>query len=256
MKSAIFLSARMKSTRLPKKQMEPVCGRPITAHLIDRLKTARKADLIVMATSTHPDDRVLLDLAKQEGIESFAGSPPDRLDRYWKAAQHFGVDFMAIVDGDDPFCDPEYIDRTLALRESEGAQFIYTKGLPLGGTSIGLETKALAQICEQKDEEEPELWVSYFTETGLFKVLYPQADAEVRRPEIRMTLDYPEDLAFFKAIFEKLYKPRQVFSLRQILALLDAHPEIVALNSSCAEKYEANLKRIRRAPQLKSAKPS
>jgi len=69
--------------------------------------------LIVLCTSVHPDDMVLLQIAQKEGIGSFQGSENDKLDRYLKAAEEYGIDFILVVDGDDIFCDPEYIDKII-----------------------------------------------------------------------------------------------------------------------------------------------
>jgi len=46
--------------------------------------------------------------------------------------------------------------------------------------------------------------------------------------------------------------PGKVFSLRQIIDLLDQHPEIAALNSRCKDIYEKNLQRIRKPTVLRA----
>lgn len=251
-RSAIFLSARMKATRLPNKQLLEIGGRSITAHLIDRLKKSRKPALIALTTSTHPDDAVLVKLAEAEGIQSFCGSPEDKLNRYLEAARHFAVDFAAIVDGDDPFCDPEIIDRTIELYEETGVDYIAGKNLPVGVACHGVSTRALQRVCEMKSERDTEVWGHYFTQTGLFDVRTFEPDPHFRRPDLRMTLDYPQDFDFFKEIFKHLYQSGQVFSLVAILQLLDAHPEIVAINREIQAIYEKNLQRITKIPRLRT----
>jgi spore coat polysaccharide biosynthesis protein SpsF len=48
----------------------------------------------------------------------------------------------------------------------------------------------------------------------------------------RFTVDYPEDLDFVRAVAEALRTPeRPVFGLADILALLDARPELYGLNA-------------------------
>lgn len=250
--AGVFISARMKSVRLPKKQMREILGRPVTALLIERLRSARLPERLVMTTSTHPDDAVLAELAIREGIDAYRGSPEDRLVRYLRAAEQFQLDFVVIADGDDPFCDPEMVDETIRRYLKSGADYISCSGLPLGATCHGLKVEALRKVCELKDDNEPELWVGYFTETGMFKTELFEAEPALRRPDLRMTLDYPEDFEFFSSIFQHLYHPSEVFSLRQILDLLDRHPEIAALNSRCKEIYEKNLQRIRKPTILRA----
>jgi len=242
MKSAIFLSARDKSKRLPKKLFLEVKGKIIIEHLIDRLKTARMPDLIVMCTSVHSDDVSLVEVAKKNGIEYFKGSEDDKLDRYFNAAKQFNIDFMTIVDGDDIFCDPEHIDKIINKFKETNADYITCKDLPLGITAFGVKKEALEKICSLKDENDTEVWGSYFTDTGLFKVVNIEAEEALKHPEYRMTLDYQEDFEFFRAIFDKLYILGKVFSLKEIVKLLEKEPEIVKINSSVQKLYESHLK--------------
>jgi spore coat polysaccharide biosynthesis protein SpsF len=58
-----------------------------------------------------------------------------------------------------------------------------------------------------------------------------------------MTLDYPEDYEFFKAIFNRLYSPGEVFSLRDILSLLRDHPQLMDINRNRQEAYMEHLKK-------------
>lgn len=243
MKNAIFLSARDKAKRLPKKLFLEIKGKPVIEHLIDRLKTAKLPDLIVLCTSINPDDLTLVELAKKNSIEYFQGSEDDKLDRYLKAAEKFGIDFMAVVDGDDIFCDPEYIDKIIEKFKETDADYIICKDLPLGITAFGVSYKGLKKVCEVKNETDTEVWGRYFTETGLFKVEYLEPDKELRRPEYRMTLDYQEDFEFFKAVFENLYVPGRIFSLREIIQLLKEKPAIAEINSQVQKLYEAHLKK-------------
>src|SRR3989304_566525 len=167
-KTAIFLSIREKATRLPKKGLRPSKGKAVTEHLIERLKTAKRADQLIMTTSVHPDDQVLAEIAERCQISCFRGSEDDKLDRYFQAAQAYGVDFIVIVDGDDLLCDPVYIDRVIRKHQKTGADFVYCQGLPLGAASSGFTRKALERVCEIKRESDTEVWGGCFKKTGLY----------------------------------------------------------------------------------------
>ena len=47
---------------------------------------------------------------------------------------------------------------------------------------------------------------------------------------IRLTLDYPEDLEFIKKIYESLYYENRNFTLKEILGLLQRNPELLKIN--------------------------
>lgn len=245
MKSAIFITARIKSTRLPRKVLLEIKGKTVIEHLIDRLKLAKLPDLIVLCTSTNPDDEILVDIAKKNGIEYFRGSEDDVLDRFSKAASVFNIDFIVVTWGDDLFCDPEYIDKTIELFRKTGADFIKCDELPLGTFTYGLKVDALRKVCQIKTDTDTEIWGGYFTGGGMFDVRYLKVDDEnLRHPEIRMTIDYEEDFDFVKEIFDRLYKEGKVFPLREIIQLLKEHPELMDIDRKCQELYEANIKRL------------
>lgn len=244
MKSAIFITARTKSTRLPKKVLLEVRGKTIIEHLIDRLKAAKLPDLIVLCTSTNPNDDILVEIAKKNGIEYFRGSEDDVLDRFSKAAALFNVDFIVVTWGDELFCDPEYVDKTIELFKKTNADFIKCEELPLGTYSYGLKVEALNKACRMKAETDTEIWGGYFTESKGFNIQILKVDnEELRRPEIRITLDYPEDFVLVKEIFDRLYKGG-VFPLKEIVKLLKENPELQEINKNCQELYETNIQRL------------
>lgn len=242
MRAAAFITVRMKSTRLPKKALLKIEGRTTIEHLIDRVKAARLPDVIVLCTSTHPDDEVLMEVAKRSGIEVFRGSPEDKLDRYLQAAKKYGVDFIVNVDGDDVLCDPDLMDKTIKRFKRTQADCIVWRGFPVGAVPTGIKVEALEKVCQLKEEKDTEVWGGYFTDTGIFKVEYLEADKDLRHPEFRMTLDYPEDLEFFKAVFKKLYVPGKIIPLREVVQMLERNPDIVKINKLAQKMYEERLK--------------
>jgi spore coat polysaccharide biosynthesis protein SpsF len=245
-RTAIFLSSRNKATRLPGKVLLPLAGRPMTERLIERLSTATAPDLVVLTTSTHSDDDVLVDLASACGIETFRGSEDDKLDRYLQAARHFGVEIAAIVDGDDPLCDPGYIDRLLATMARAAADYGYVAHLPVGVTANAVRRGALERVCDLKAERDTEVWGGYFMQSALFTTCVIEADLRHRAPDLRLTLDYPEDYALFSAIFETLAANGSTFTLDDVFELLAERPELEKLNAGVVAQYDENLKRITR----------
>jgi len=243
MKSAIFIGVRMKSTRLPQKALLDIKGKPVITHLIDRLKLAKEPQLIVLCTSVNPEDTPLVDIALKNDIEYFRGSEDDKLDRYLKAANKYGVEFIIITEGDNVFFDPDIIDRIIRCYKESGADYISCKGLPLGTTPHGVKIKALEKVMEMKAESDTEVWGPYFTDTGVFNVEYIDIEPELQHPEIRLTMDYPNDYELFKTIYDKLCTKDHIFSLRDIVTLLMNNPEIMNINSNEREAYLEHLKK-------------
>lgn len=215
-----------------------VKGKPLIEHLIERIKLAQYPDLIVLCTSTLEEDTSLVDIAKRLDIHAFRGNVSDVLDRCLKAALSYDVDFFAIVEGDEVFCEAEYIDRVIKLFLETDADYVNVDGLPLGAYVVGIKTEALHRLCEIKEGADSDGWPRYFTETGLFHVetLIVEDDA-LCLPECRMTLDYPEDFELVKEIFDRLYVPGRIFTLREIIALLHSNPELLGINRHLIAVY-------------------
>jgi spore coat polysaccharide biosynthesis protein SpsF len=249
LKVGFLITARLKSTRLPMKLLAEVEGRPIFSHMIDRLKLTRTCDQVIVCTSTNPQDDPLERIAADEGIACFRGDEADVVKRNYDAATAFELDYILSITGDCPFCDPVYADRIVREFQETQADFIRALDLPHGAYSYGINPSALRKVLDIKDQEDTETWGGYFTDTDLFKV----HDLEItnprhRQPELRMTLDYAEDLEFFRVVFTHLYKPGSVFSLDEILDFLEEHPEVVAINSYREADY---LKRWTRQSAIK-----
>jgi spore coat polysaccharide biosynthesis protein SpsF (cytidylyltransferase family) len=239
MRTAIFIPVRVKSTRLPKKPLLRIKGKTVIEHLIQRVKLAKLPRLIVLCTTTSSDDAILVDIAKKHDVEYFRGSEKDILNRYLNAALKYGLDFVVNVDGDDVFCDPDLIDKTIEAYVKTGADFIKWGGLPFGASPCGIKVKALKKVCKIKDETDTETgWSRYFTNTGIFRVhTLKSKDKELNRPDVRMTLDYPEDFKFVKGIFDRLYSPGKIFTLKYIMKLLKKEPKLAEINRSVQKAY-------------------
>ena len=94
MKVGYLLIGRLKSTRLPKKLLLDIKGKPIISHLLDRLKLANKINQIIICTSNLDQDKQLAKIAKDNGVECFFGDPDDVLLRMLEAANHYNLDYI------------------------------------------------------------------------------------------------------------------------------------------------------------------
>ena len=239
MRVGFLITARLKSTRLPMKLLREIKGKPVICHMLDRVKLAKEIDNIVICTSTVEQDQPLVDIAGDQNVGCFRGDPDDVVLRLSDAADEYRLDYIVNITADCPFVDPYYADRVVDAFLRTDADLIRTFDLAHGAFSYGIRPQALKKVIEIKSSSGTEAWGRYFTDTDLFNVYDLPIENEFhRRPGLRMTLDYPEDLAFFEAVFVHLYKEGEVFSLDDILHLLDMHPEIIELNRHCGELYQ------------------
>lgn len=244
MKVGILLSVRAKATRFPGKVLKPFAGSPtVTEHLLRRLGGSQEAATVVLATSPDPRDDVLVKIATNCGALAFRGSADDKLMRYRDAADTHGLEFVVVVDGDDPFVSVEHIDRIIRYARENGGEYIIFEGLPVGATGFGLSTKALHEVCSQRAEANTEIWARYFLDDPRFQcVSLTELNARYRRPDIRMTLDYAEDYAFFTAVSEGLSREGRDTGFSNVMDFLERHPQVADINRGVQEAYEWHLR--------------
>lgn len=237
MKTAILITARLKSTRLPMKVVKTIHGKPMIVHMLDRLKLAEKPEEIIICTSTVSQDNQLEEIAVQEGVKCFRGDADDVLLRLTNAAEAFGVGTVINCTADNPFVDPEYIDYLVAYHIKNNNDFSKIEGLPWGTFSYAINPSAMEKACNIKNEIDTEVWHGYFMDTGLFKwgkLLVK--DPEVLWPELRLTVDTPEDFVLISRIFDELYDGKNVFPLRDIISLCRRKPELPEINNTIKQK--------------------
>jgi len=243
MKKAIFITVRTGSTRLPKKCLLKIQGLTTIQHLIRRVKKSKLADIIILCTTELKEDDILCKIAKKEEIECFRGSVLDKLERWRGAAEKFNVEFFVTADGDDLFCEPELIDLAFKQYKKDKPDFIEGEGLVCGAFTYGIKTKALKKVCEIKDTKDTEMMWVYFKNTNLFKCEELEGVNKIyKRPEIRVTMDYPDDFKFFKTVIENLWKIKKDFNLKDVIEYLDKNPKVIKINQYLQKKFKNNQK--------------
>jgi len=250
MKFAVVITARLKSSRLPKKALLEIKGKKLIEHLIDRMKLAKLPDMIVLTTSTRPDDAILTKIAEKNGIKAFRGSEADKLKRYLAASKKFGFDYMIDVSADNIFSDPCFVDKIIEEFRRDDPDVVFCRELPLGVSPTGLKMSAVEKVCQMKDEEDTEVYGPYFLNSNIFDVRYLEAKPPLRRPDIRLTIDYQEDLDLARKIFEELGETKNTFSLKRTIALFEKKPELLEINRDAQRRYEENLKKLTK-PKVK-----
>lgn len=230
---SIFITVRTGSTRLKNKCLLEIDGLSSIEYLIRRLKNSKNADHIVLCTSDRQEDDVLIEIASTNKIDFFRGSETDKLARWHGACEHYNTDFFVTADGDDPFCEPSIIDLAFNQYERNNSSFIEAKNIICGAFTNGISASAVNKVCEIKGTKDTEMIWPYFKETNLFNIEQLEfVDEKFYRDDIRLTLDYQEDLDFMNALIDK--KPKNVvedyFSLEDIVTVIDQNKELLDIN--------------------------
>ncbi|HIA12222.1 MAG TPA: hypothetical protein EYN69_09145 [Flavobacteriales bacterium] len=237
-KIGILIAVRMKSERLASKAFGDIVGKPVIVHLIDRMKQVQNAGKIVLCTSTHPDDQVLLDVAEQEGILKFAGSELDVMERFIEAAVANNLEYVVRVTGDNPLTDPANIDQLIEEHIEGDFDFSKSEYLPLGVNAEVISLTTLEKAHSMAlDTNLTEYMTSYLKRPDIFKVhsLENTESFYQGRGLIRLTVDFDEDLQVMKHIYGALYENNPNFTIGEVLEFIDDNPDIMKINDNMLE---------------------
>ena len=238
MKIGFLITGRMKSTRLPKKVTLKVLDRELISWMIDRAKLYFKNDEIVIATSTHPQDDVLEVIAKENEVKVFRGDEDDVVLRLYEAAKENDLEYFINITADCPLFGYDYLDKIIKLMLDSDADFATSLALPIGLFVYGVKTSSLEKVIELKKTNNTEVWGDYFyNNPDIFKVVKLDVQEEEKRPNYRLTIDYPEDFKLFEHIFQQFGPNTFKTSSAEILRFLDENPEISKINVDCNKLY-------------------
>jgi spore coat polysaccharide biosynthesis protein SpsF len=234
LKASVIIQARMGSTRLPGKVMKEVCGKPLIAHMIERLRHAKLVETIVVATSTDGTNDKMCDLLSDLGVTVFRGSENDVLERFYETAVKYGLKYIVRLTADCPLIDPAIVDRFIAEFFAQGADHLC--GTPRLAEGLDTEVftfKGLEQAHRQatKKSEREHVTQYFHNNPNLFKLVKVENETDDSR--YRITVDEDADFEVVSRVFAALYTGQNdVFGIEAIKRFLDRHPEIQALNSS------------------------
>ena len=238
--NCIFISVRSNSTRLPQKATLSICGMPTIEFLIRNLKKSKLANEIILCTTQDASDDVLCNIATKCGIKYHRGSTEDKLLRWKSACKEHEVDFFVNVDGDDLFFDYGLVDLVFQQHKKDFADFIDGRGLY--NDVYGISSKGIKTVCEHKSNEDTEFIKVYFD--NIKNLIKTQKLIDVptkyKKRNIRMTLDYQEDLDFFRAIVEHFKKNNLEMSFEAILEFLKNNPSIIQINWHKEQNWKDN----------------
>jgi spore coat polysaccharide biosynthesis protein SpsF len=238
MRVVAIIQARMGSTRLPGKVLKDLGGETVLARVVNRTRRATLLDEVVVATSVLPGDDAIARECEGLRVACFRGDQVDVLDRYYRAAQNFAADSVVRITADCPLIDPELIDATIRSSLDQKADYAsnsLARTYPRGLDVEVITTDALARAWSAAKEEYQRIHVTpyLYENPESFKVI--SIAGEVDHSKYRWTLDTAEDLELLRAVY-KHFGNRDNIRWIEVLALMEARPELAAMNSNVRQK--------------------
>jgi len=207
MKVGIFVTARMGSSRLKGKHFRQVLCEPIIKYLLGSICKEFESEIIkkdvycLITTGNEIINKKFLSL-KTSNVDIFFGDDQNIPLRHLKAASYYNLDAIISVDGDDIVCSTNAM-RLVMEKLLQGRDLVHSVGLPFGMNVFGYSKNILQKALNLSSYGIMETgWGRIFENFTPFKISFDCPRAE----EIRASLDYYDDLKFFKELIPILKK--------------------------------------------------
>ena len=229
-----IVQVRMGSTRLPGKAMKNILRKPMLWHMINRLGKSKLIEKIVIATTTNERDKVIIEFAEKQHLESYAGSEHDVLDRYYQAAKKCGAETIVRATSDCPLIDPEIVDKIVGyyLDNKDKLDYVHN-GLSYPDGIVETEVFSFtvlektwreARLASEREHVSPYIYKN----PQIFRVATMEYEEDLSH--MRLCVDDEKDFQVVTEIFKNLYRKGRIFYLKDILNFLSKRPELLELN--------------------------
>ena len=172
----VLVQARMSSSRFPGKVLAPFLGKPIIAHVIERIQIAVPSDQIILLTSSEmSDDPLAAYVERQLGITVYRGELENVFARFQGCLREHPCDWFARICADSPMIDGELIARLVGLVRDDFdiVTNVSTRTFPPGQSVELMRTAPFLSVDSRTltTQEQEHVTLPYYRKTSPYRML-------------------------------------------------------------------------------------
>lgn len=138
-KTSAIIQARTGSTRLPNKIFMKVGNKILIERVVNCLKKVDSIDEIIIATTTNEVDHSIVNWCKHNSVLCFQGDESNVLKRYYNCALEYQSTNIIRITADDPFKDPDVINKMVVKFNKENLDFLCNNNPPTFPEGLDVE---------------------------------------------------------------------------------------------------------------------
>ena len=220
------LACRARGSRLYEKPLQLLdveAELTVIEHLVTLLGTAPEIAGIVLAVAEGPENEPFHTIARRLGITSIRGGERDVLERLIVAGRSAGATDVFRVTTESPFTYLDPLPEVWRRHQANENDVSVIDGVPEGTHFEIYRLDALERSHERGTERHrSELCSLYVREhRDEFRVEVVPVEPEARRLDLRLTIDYPEDLVLCRKVYARLREHAPRLPLSAIIRVLD-----------------------------------
>ena len=194
---------------------------------------------VILTTSTDKSDDELIEIAKNHKIEFFRGALENKLKRWYDCFNKFDIDFAIEIDGDDLCYSYDLGKQAVDEIKLKNTELLTTPPNAMVGLfTYALTKNAITKLYRvAKNEQTNTDVITKFIEKANLKVNYISTKEYESNEQMRLTLDYEEDLQFFRELYVRMDVSTNT---KEIIDYLRIHPELCRINYHRHQDYLRN----------------
>ena len=194
----------MGSSRLPGKVLLQIQSQSILERALRRLQAAETVDAVAVLTTTLPADDAVIEMAEVLGALAFRGPELDVLKRYQLASDYFGPEIIIRATADNPLIDIGSVDRIVRALRASDLDYCVEIELPVGAATEAITAQALRRVDALAESPWHREHVTLYVKENpdSFRVAFLAPPDVLRRPDLRLTIDTPEDFILIEDIIQ------------------------------------------------------
>ncbi|MFI5140848.1 MAG: cytidylyltransferase domain-containing protein [Bacteroidia bacterium] len=241
---ALLITARMGSSRLPKKHLIEANKKPLLYWLIKRFEfefekeIAQQKVCLAVATSEKLGNEAFSIATEGTSCKVIQGSDNNIPLRHLQCAKKCNATHVISIDGDDILCSTKAA-RAVYEKMISGSSYNYFSitGLPLGMNVGGYSVAYLEESLNKQNDKKLETgWGRIFSNPKTFTQSLGDYDI---MGDLRFTLDYEEDAKFFCEVINQLKEKIVSISDKELIRFVEEN-KLFEINSSLKKIYWEN----------------
>lgn len=251
-KLAAVLACRNNGKRLfgkPLQALDIKTNWSILDQIIFTLKNIKIIDEIVLAVSLGSENKCFSEYAKKHSLSFVEGDEIDVLQRLNKGLNYVEATDLFRVTSESPFLYTQPVNQAWETHLSKLNDATFFDDIIDGCGFEIIKSEALKKSWLMGEERHrSEMSTLFIRENqNLFKISKIECPQELIRKDIRLTVDYPEDLIICRAVYQEFLKDNipAISSLNHfdIVKFLDKRQDLLKLiNPFCEGGYKSMYK--------------
>tara|TARA_B110001450_G_C17597538_1_gene471482 strand:+ start:275 stop:1036 length:762 start_codon:yes stop_codon:yes gene_type:complete len=199
-----IVTVRSLSSRLEKKCYQKIFEDiTLIEAVINRAKKINAK--VIVATSEEPSDDLIEKIALNKDVSIFRGSLQNKIHRWYSCFEEYKLDYAMLVDADDPTFSFSLMNEALdKLSKLEVDIISSSENLLPGLLTYGISKHGIEKLYSTAKD--------YSTNTDVIDIFLQRANLKFLKihptnkeefyDNIRLTIDYPEDLNFYREVYK------------------------------------------------------